>query len=250
MLSPIEHHEGIYLKRNDLMEYIGCYGGKAECVFHFVNNSKVKKFVTCGSRDSLQCDIVSEMCEFLGYECHVFIPLGKDTPTIEKMAGRKCTTLHKIDKGYTTVIKCRAREYAKRNNMVYIPFGMEHINAIDIIAKQVQDIPEDVKRIVVPVGGGITLCGVLQGLQDTHRKVDVLGVMTGKKPDKLLKLMKYSVPYKLVPYKENVSPLAMYSMKTDYSIDGIKLDPIYEGKCYPFLERNDLLWIVGYHEVN
>ena len=42
----------------------------------------------------------------------------------------------------------------------------------------------------------------------------------------------------------------MYSMKTDYSIDGIKLDPIYEGKCYPFLEKSDLLWIVGYHEVN
>ena len=42
----------------------------------------------------------------------------------------------------------------------------------------------------------------------------------------------------------------MYSMKTDYEIDGVKLDPIYEGKCYPYLQEGDLLWIVGYHEVS
>ena len=251
MLSNIEYHNGIYLKRNDLLEYAGCFGGKAECIFDFITKAKIKQFVTCGSRDSLQCDIVSEICENLGFKCVVFVPLGKSTPTTEKLEKRQNTTLQRIDKGYTVVIKSRAKAFAEQNNMTYIPFGMECMSAIDIISKQVENIPNDIKRIVVPVGGGVTLCGVLKGLQDFGRTdIKVLGVMTGKSPDKLLKSFRYSVPYRLIPYKENVSPFTMYSMKTDYSIDGIKLDPIYEGKCYPFLEKSDLLWIVGYHEVN
>ena len=253
MLSPVEWHDGICLKRNDLSEFGGCFGGKAECVYDYITRSKIKKFVTCGSRDSLQCDIVSAMCENMGYECHIFIPLGKDTPTTEKIAERKFTTLHRIDKGYTVVIKSRSETFARQNEMTLIPFGMEHIKAIEIIANQVENIPKDVKRVVVPVGGGVTLCGVLCGLRKFERyDVEVLGVMTGKQPDKLLRSLQpiHGMPYELVPYKADVSPLDMYSMKTDYSIDGIKLDPIYEGKCYPFLRDGDLLWIVGYHEVN
>lgn len=249
-LSEIEYHKGIYLKRNDLLEYAGCFGGKAECVFKFLKHAKTKKFVTCGSRDSLQCLIVSQMCENLGYECHIFIPLGKDTPTIKKMEINKNTTIHKIDKGYTVVIKSRSKKFAEENNMTYIPFGMEHEKAIEIISKQVQNIPKDVKRVVVPVGGGITLCGVLKGLQDFDIHVDVLGVLTGKNPEKLLKAHNYTTPYTLIPYMEGVSPLDMYSMRAEVSLDGIPLDPIYEGKCYKFLKKSDLLWIVGYHEVD
>ena len=251
MLAPVEKHDGIYLKRNDLLEFGGCYGGKAECIYNFIQSAKVKHFVTCGSRDSLQCDIVSEMCENLGYRCDIFIPLGKSTPTTEKLKIRQNTTLHSIDKGYTVVIKRRAIDFAEANQLTYIPFGMEHISAIETIARQVENIPAEVKRVVVPVGGGVTMCGVLKGLADFGRTdVSVLGVMTGKLPDKLLKAFKPRIQYKLVAYKDDTSPLALYNMRTDYSIDGIKLDAIYEGKCYPFLETGDLLWIVGYHEVN
>ena len=250
-LSPIEYYNGIYLKRNDLSEFGGCYGGKAECVYDFIVGAKVKKFVTCGSRDSLQCDIVSQMCENVGYECHIFVPLGKDTPTIDNITKRSMSTLHKIDKGYTVVIKSRSEKFAKQNGMTYIPFGMEHINSIEIISKQVENIPKEVERVVVPVGGGITLCGVLKGLHDFKRSdLSVLGVMTGKRPDKLLKSFQFGVPYELIPYQKDVSPLKMYSMKTNCAIRDVKLDPIYEGKCAPFLRENDLLWIVGYHEVN
>ena len=253
-LSVVEYHQGIYLKRNDLNEFGGCFGGKAECVYNFISRSKVKEFVTCGSRDSLQCDIVSDMCEQMGYKCHIFVPLGGETPTTEKILKRKLTELHRIDKGYTVVIKSRAAKYAKQNGLTLIPFGMEHINAIETISNQVENIPKDVKRVVVPVGGGITLCGVLKGLYKFYRRdMYVLGVMVGKEPYKLLKEFRpliQGMSYKLVPYVDDVSPLKMYSMRTDYSVDDVKLDPIYEGKCYPFLQDGDLLWIVGYHEVN
>ena len=250
MLSQVENHQGIWLKRNDLSEYGGCLGGKAECILDFITKAKTKEFVTCGSRDSLQCDIVSQMCENFGYKCHIFVPLGKTTPTLQKLQNRENTTLHHIDKGYTVVIKSRSRTFAEENNFTYIPFGMECAGAVEIIARQIENIPSECKRIVVPVGGGVTLCGVLKGLQDFKRKTEVLGVMTGKRPDALLKTFRTSIPYKLVPYKPGVPPLSMYSMKTDYEIDGVKLDPIYEGKCYPYLQEGDLLWIVGYHEVS
>lgn len=249
-LAPIQYYNGIYLKRNDLCEYEGCYGGKAECIHKFITQAKTKVFVTCGSRDSLQCDIVSQMCDSLGYECHVFMPAGKSTPTIENIVKRK-TELHRIENGYMVVVKNRAEAFAKTHNMTYIPFGMEHISAIETIAKQVENIPQAVKRIVVPIGGGVTLCGILKGLHDFKKRIEVLGIQTGKKPsDKLLNTFTYNNSYRILPYRENITPTAMYNLRTNHSIGGVNLDPIYEGKCYSFLEDDDLLWIVGYHEVN
>ena len=252
MLAPVEKVNGIYLKRNDLNVFCGCFGGKAECAFNMMSKAPVKKFVTCGSRDSLQCEMVSQMCDMLGYECHIFIPSGKDTKTTLRISKCETTTLHRVENGYTVVVNKRAEDFARENNMTLIPFGMQSMTAVDIIANQVRNIPDDVTRVVVPVGGGITMCGVMNGLVRYNRTdVHVLGVITGKNPDKVIKMYEpwfNPIKYKLAPYKD-VSPAKRYAMRVDCAVGHVLLDPVYEGKCYTFLNEGDLLWIVGYHEV-
>ena len=252
MISRIDKVDGIYLKRNDLLEVHGCYGGKAECAYELMKEAKSKRFVTCGSRNSLQCEIVSKMCEVLGYECHVFIPKGSDTPSMLRMKENSLTELHPIEDGYMVVVKKRAADFAFENNMTLIPFGMQSPIAVHTIAKQVSNVPEDVKRIVVPVGGGITLCGVLQGLVDLKRyDVKVLGIVTGGNPN--LTLRRYKplfdpIDYNLLLYTDGTA-IHRYEDKVECSVGDVKLDPIYEGKCKKYLTEGDLLWIVGYHEV-
>lgn len=252
MLARVDKIDGIYLKRNDLNEFCGCFGGKAECIYDFISNSEIKTFVTCGSRDSLQCEIVSQMCEVLGYSCHIFMPSGSDTPSIIRMKGMAKTVLHPIRDGYMVVVKKRARDFAEECGMTLIPFGMQTPKSVKVIAKQVENIPEDIKRIVVPVGGGITICGVMQGLVDFNRKeVEVLGVITGCDPKKVIKVyqpMFNPIRYELQPWAEE-APTKRYSGRQASVVGDVKLDAVYEGKCREFLRENDLLWIVGYHEV-
>lgn len=252
MIARIDKIDGIYVKRNDLNEFCGCYGGKAECIYRFIEQSEVKTFVTCGSRDSLQCEIVSQMCENMGYDCHIFLPKGADTPSIRRMKEHGRTTLHPIPNGYMVVVKKRALEFAAENNMTLIPFGMQVPHAVFTVASQTVNIPDDVKRVVVPVGGGITLCGILWGLSEAQRKdVEVLGVLTGGDAEKTIRIyrpMYNPISYSLVPWEEG-TPTRRYADKAETSIGDVRLDPIYEGKCRKFLKEGDLFWIVGYHEV-
>lgn len=252
MISKIEKVDGIYLKRNDLIEVCGCSGGKAECIFELMKRHDNKCFVTCGSRDSLQCEIVSQLCEYLGYTCHIFLPEGQATPTINRMRENSHTYIHAIPDGRMVVLKKRARDYAAQFGMTLIPFGVQAPSSVFVVASQTVNIPEDVKRIVVPVGGGITLCGIMQGLVNAGRTdVKVLGVLTGGNPEKTIR--KYRplfnpINYELVPWTEG-SPTQRYGDKVETSIGDVPLDPVYEAKCKKFLQEGDLLWIVGYHEV-
>ena len=252
MITQIDKVDGIYLKRNDLYEYGGCYGGKAECVYGLLQRSESNTIVTCGSRDSLQCEIVSKMCEEFGYACHIFMPAGAETKSMTRILSNQHTVLHLVPNGYMVVVKKRAADFAQENGYTFIPFGLQTPYAVHTVAKQVVNVPKEVHRIVVPVGGGITLCGVLQGLVDNARiDVEVLGVLTGGDASKTIKVYKpiFSyIPYRLIPWMDG-TPTERYAGKVESSIGDIKLDSVYEAKCKKFLQENDLLWIVGYHEV-
>ncbi len=121
---------------------------------------------------------------------------------------------------------------------------------IDLISKQCANIPLNVDRIVVPIGSGVTFCGVLKGLMDFKRfNVKVLGVETGADSSKFiannLPFMN-EISFDIKIYREDLSPSKRYEAKSYRSIgNGLKLNPLYEGKCFDFLQQGDLMWIVG-----
>lgn len=126
---------------------------------------------------------------------------------------------------------------------------------IDIISDQTYNIPSDVNRVVVPVGSGTTMIGIIKGLNKMNRKdVEVVGVITGSITSKDV-VSRYvprlfnNIKYSFVEYITGIKPKYVYTKVTDEYIGKIHLDPIYEGKCKKFLKPNDLLWIVGYHDI-
>jgi len=238
--TPIERVDGIFVKRDDLFSVAGVNGGKARTCWHLMQGAK--GVVTASSRHSPQLVIVANIASYLGIPCLAIVPQGINTPEIIRAikAGAKIT---RCKPGYNTVIIARAKKLAIDIGYRYIPFGMECVEAVMQTASQVRDIPQDVKRVVAPVGSGMSLAGILKGLRTSDINVPVLGVIVGANPLKRLDTYAPLFWPKMVDLVKAPQP---YEAHCDgVSLGGIPLDPVYEAKCVPFLRDNDLFWIVG-----
>jgi 1-aminocyclopropane-1-carboxylate deaminase/D-cysteine desulfhydrase-like pyridoxal-dependent ACC family enzyme len=239
-LTPIQERGNYWFKRDDLAEYAGIRGGKARTCWHLAQGAT--GLVTAGSRASPQVNIVAHVAKALGIPARAHTPNGDLSSEVEEAQAAGAEIIqHKA--GYNNVIIARAREDAAERGWREIPFGMECEEAVKQTSGQVQDIPAGVKRIVMPVGSGMSLAGVLTGLKNAGLNIPVLGVVVGADPIK--RLNKYApkgwqAMVTLVP-----SGVDYHDEATTKVIEGIRLDPIYEAKCIPFMQPDDLLWIVG-----
>jgi len=240
-LTPIEKNGNIFLKRDDYYQIDGVNGGKSRTCW-FLANQGARGLVTAGSRSSPQVNIVAQIAKYLNIPCHIHTPTGELSPEVQDAVNTGAIlTQHKA--GYNNVIIARAREDAIKNNFTLIPFGMECQEAINQTKNQVKNIPSEVKRIIVPVGSGMSLSGILHGLLENQINIPVLGVITGADP--IRRLDKYA-PYKWRFMCELVKSKYDYHKKYPYFyLNDVKLDPIYEAKCLDFIKDGDLLWIVG-----
>ena len=244
-LSTVEKVDNIYLKREDLVTFNNTNGGKARVIDYLIQEG-IKEgysaFVSCGSRTSVQCEIISAACEYYEVDCYLFIPSGHDTASTKYMQSHSHTTLMRTDAGYLSVIKKQSREYADAKEYFYIPFALEDEIAIDINKDQVQNIPKEVSRIVVPIGSGMNFISIIKGLEYYNKNIPVLGIQTGLDPTKNIEkfLGKTEIQYEIIKSE------LPYDKKADnYKIGSLELNRIYEAKCLPYLKNNDLLWIIG-----
>lgn len=253
-LTCVQNIGDIYIKRDDFFDFFGVCGGKARSALQLIQNgisNGYKSFCTAGSRMSPQCEIVSFICEQFKVECHLFMPQGFNTSVINNISKNKKSFIHRTKVGYNSVLMHDAKNYAMNNNCFYIPFGMECEENIEVTKHQVCNIPKDVKRIVVPCGSGMSMISIIKGL-DYYKMYDkvVIGVIVGKNPKKTFARFihndlfdKCKINYKFVKSHYNYHDSAKQNV-----LCGIELDPIYEAKCIPFLEKDDLLWIVGHRK--
>jgi len=242
-ITPVESQGNYFFKRDDYYRVADVCGGKARTCWALALPAQ-RGLVTAGSRFSPQCKIVAHVAHAHGIACHIHTTFGDVTPELyaAKLMGAK---IHHHRPGHNNVIIKRARDDAIKNDYTEIPFGMECTEAIKQTAKQTENLPPEAKRIVIPVGSGMSLAGVLYGLHLANNTTPVLGVCVGASP--LRRLDKYAPPLfnwrlqttlvdSLLPYHE---------YWPEPHIAGIELDPIYEAKCLPYLKEGDLLWIVG-----
>ena len=242
-VTRIQNIEGVFFKRDDLFNIAGAFGGKARTCFSLMKDSN-RDFVTAGSRQSPQINLVAKIAKYLGLKCFAHCPEGALSQVLIEAKDFGAEIIqHKA--GYNSVIIARALEHSKKENLCYIPFGMECQEAITQTRKQVVNIPAEIKRIVVPVGSAMSLAGILWGLNDIGRQVLVLGIQVGADPvkrlnkfaplfwrsNRLLKIIKSDVDY--------------HKQIEDNVFMGIDLDKIYEAKCIPYVQKGDLFWLVG-----
>lgn len=238
--AVVERRGRYYVLRDDLFCVAGVRGGKVRSCWALAQGAK--GLVTAGSRSSPQVNIVAHIARRLGVPCRVHTPDGPASP--EVLEAVKCGAERVEHRpGYNNVIVARAREDASERGWTEIPFGMECQTAVDATAKQVKAVPADARRIVIPVGSGMSLAGVLHGLAKAKRSIPVLGVVVGADPSERLDKWAPS------DWRERVtlvrSELAYDDEAADATLDGLALDPIYEAKAAPYLLEGDLLWVVG-----
>lgn len=243
-LTPVEQHGDLWLKRDDL--YVspgGAIGGKARTAHAIAVAGGGRGLVTAGSKSSPQTSIVARIGAALGLPVRIHTPYGAPGLEIEDAvaagAERVCHT-----PGYNNVIAARAREDAERLGWTLVPYGMETQEAVVQTARQTANIPQEVRRVVIAVGSGLSVAGVIAGLLERRAAlpgVELLGVRVGGDPT--VRLRKYVPAWP--EWAQLAAASVSYDTRLEAEVGGVLLDPIYEAKAVEFLRPGDLLWVVG-----
>lgn len=247
VVTPVERVGNVWLKRDDKFAIGGSRGGKVRTCLRLAVEAQARGatvLVTAGSRQSPQVNIVATIAATLGMDAECHVPDGEMTPELEA-AESMGATLIRHRPGYNSVIVARAKESARRPGYAEIPFGMETPLAIECTRGQVANLPfGQMRRLVVPVGSGMTLAGVLAGLADVGwgSTPEVVGVVVGADPT--ARLDKYLQGWQWVARLIR-SELDYHEHAPVTNLGGVELDPVYEAKCLPYLEEGDVLWVVG-----
>ena len=229
----------MWVKREDAFAINGVNGSKVRSLWYLAHDAA--GLVAYGSRHSPHGNRVAHVAQAFGIPCHLHIAGGALLPEYQ-MAERASAHIFRHTPGYMTVIAARAREDAKQHGYYLVPFGVVCREAVQHVIPQVTDIPDAVQRIVMAVGSGITLAGLLHGLQHADRHIPVLGVCVGKSP---LETLTHYAPQGWQSQVSLVASSLPYEKPAPNRWRGLVLDPIYEAKCVPFLRAGDLLWIIG-----
>ena len=239
-LTPIEKYGNIWIKRDDLFTFNGLKGAKVRNALFLIKdaiNKGFKHITSVGHRDSPQLYIVGKLCEHFGLHF-----VGHTTMGVlpDHLNGFEIIQ-HKP--GYNNVIQARCVKFAKENNYYLIPFGMENFVCSKQLIYQVSNLKNvPAKRIVITVGGGINLCGLVWGLQKYEINIPIIGIVIGKNPEKLMNTF---APKNWKAKVQLVDANQAYNKHIEQTLYGIKLDPVYEAKCFDFIEDGDLFWIIG-----
>lgn len=246
-LTPVQRVGPYWLKRDDLFAYAGTNGGKVRALLAFIKANAPKHIlVSWCSRESPQQERIARVAKALGLTARIHVPDGPCTPE-SSLAEQAGAAIVRHKHGRMSVLKARAEKDAEKTGGLLVPWGMECKEAVEATRRQLANLPAEVKRIVVPTGSGVSLAGILWGLQDAPpawREKPVLAVSVGAAwEDRVARLG----PPGAKPLSVK-SPLAYEEPAEQRSLEGVALDPIYEAKCIPFLEPGDLLWCVGRRE--
>lgn len=241
-ITPVEEHGGVLVKREDAWARGGASGAKARALFTVAEGAA--GIVTAGARISPQLERAALVAHALGLPARLHTGSGQDTSETSLAAATDAVLLrHRPAR--LSVIRARYRDDADRlaaSGWACIPFGMEHPTYLAQVADQAARLPRaGIRRIVVPVGSGMTLAAILRGLDAVGHPAPVLGVRVGGNPSPTLDRHApgWQRRARLVASGQDFADRAENRLGT------LALDPHYEAKALPFLAAGDLLWAVG-----
>lgn len=247
--TPVQRTaDGVWLKRDDLYEFGGAWGGKVRTCVALATEGLARPqgataLVTAGGRYSPQVQIVARVAKALGLDARCHVPAGEPGPTLQDAVAQGATLVaHKP--GRNSVLVARARQDAEDDTgAVLVPFGMECAQAVYQTAGQVGNLPRHLSgRVVVPVGSGMSLAGVLAGRALYGMEWPVLGVWVGADPTARLDRW---APFWRMDAMLVQAPDGYAQPLRDVQVDGLGLDPYYEAKAAQYVRPGDLLWVVG-----
>lgn len=110
---------------------------------------------------------------------------------------------------------------------------------------QCTNIPENIRRIIVPTGSGLTAHGIILALQAMGRDhIDVIIVKSS------MMEIKFTAPACFYSGIKIIQPTYPYDTPVVVSLpDGTPLDPFYAAKAWVCMQPNDLFWPPGLRPV-
>jgi hypothetical protein len=166
-LTPVEYYPevGWWAKREDLVCYDGPDWPRGSKMRQFYAMAQSQKpglpcVVGCSANGSMQCYLTAA-AKKLGVPAHVFVPSRRKRTPLTEWSEANGAQIHYTSCGWPAYVKKEARTFAKT-----IGGGVRwdrKLAAADT-ARQVQNIPSDVLRIVVIAGSGLTALGIAIGL--------------------------------------------------------------------------------------
>lgn len=284
-LTPWENPQGFWFKREDKFAPLG-YGGpngsKLRQLIHLFARHKgnATQVVTGASIQSPQHSMTAFLAAVHGLpSLHV---VGATTPeTIMRhpnplIAAGFGATFDYIKVGYNPALQKRVAEikHASHEPIFEVPYGItlatdlsnpEDLRAFhEVGAAQVENIPEDVRTLIVPAGSCNSLTSVLLGLMTYPNNVERV-ISIGIGPSKIGwvrdRLRKMGVDPDNLPFEWNHkvslhdSGFAKYGDRMPETFAGIDFHPTYEGKIVRWMHQHDVwranqdagygFWIVG-----
>lgn len=272
-LTPIEEHNGILFKRDDLyqpFDDIPLSGGKVRQAMKLIENQldNIRNIynntvITGTSVQSPQGIIVSRVAKEFGV--HSILVFGAtNSKSIQKHNLVKNALLFtdRIDTeskmGYNSTLDARIKTmmFDEGKDYFNIKFGInldEDADAIvDTVSRQCENLPDDLDLLVAPAGSGIMLGGIIKGCKKYNKKCKIIGVQISgyDRSSTIDHILGYNNDYE---YEQIIDKTYPYSTHLDIQIaPGFKLDPVYESKAYDYMikhidikDKKVLFWVVG-----
>lgn len=268
-LTPVENHDGMYFKRDDLFkpfQDIPLSGGKVrQCLsllalkYDYIKENCNNSVVTGTGMTSPQGIIVTKCANYFEMKSCIFI--GNTKPESIRKNTLMMNVLYQggrlnYDSKQGFEVALNATIKRTQPEAYHIKFGINAQEAPEAIigstSNQVQNIPDELDYIIVPCGSCIMLSGILLGIKKYGKRVkNIVGIQIAgyDRTGTIQNLIKEDLPYNLLLSKDYP-----YSRKVKRVVDGILLDPLYEAKAYDYMMKymlNDinkkkvLFWIVG-----
>lgn len=275
--------EKMYFKRDDLYlpfeDRPKLGGGKVRQTINLFEEFKDRLanyngVVTYASVNSPQAVIVSRVCKMYGFKSVITFGVNGTTESVITThkpirecyeLGSELLNVAKI--GYNNVLLSRTEEIAKEKNYYIIHFGINIDEApfslTESVANQVENIPDELDFLVVPVGSGIQLGAILYGIKKFNKKVGrVIGIqISGYDRSGTIDKIRGHLGATDIPYEQVVDKTYPYSTHLNFLVkgaDSFRLNVVYEAKAMFYIlepgnrerlglkrDSSILYWVVG-----
>lgn len=244
-----------WAKRDDL----ACYAGP-----EWPSGSKVRQFkammnacpgvpvlVGCSAHSAMQI-YVAAAGKLTGRKAMVYTAARSEQTEATKYAKAMGAELNEERPAYLNVIQSRAAARAKTLDEGYVRWDED--GAVDDAVRQTAFLPDEVKRIVVSTGSGLTAAGVLAGmaLHGWMRPVHCVAVSPMADVESIKAKARAALARVQNGRKVKLPKLTLVRAVAKYDQweaavlpNGDYLDPYYAAKALRYVRADDLLWLPG-----
>jgi 1-aminocyclopropane-1-carboxylate deaminase/D-cysteine desulfhydrase-like pyridoxal-dependent ACC family enzyme len=252
-LTRIDDFTDFYAKREDsfCLDKRSANGAKVRQYLAMIaqSNPRAALAVGCGRFSAMQI-YVAELAHELQRDAYIVVPHAATRSDATNYCINAGARVIEVSPGYPSYCRASLRKFAEQNEIEIVKWNTQH--ACDDTAAQVANLPESIKRVIVPTGSALTAAGVAIGLARAHRKIMTLCVSVSqmvRTKDQVLKLCKKYAP--TVEIDEDRIKVVNHRMNYRHALrdvrlpDGTLLDPYYAAKAYGACCKGDCLWVVG-----